>query len=107
MGPRAKNIGDLGVYLGVYLGVNLGVGLGDWDWDRREALFFFFSRFSGGRRQAQSEGGGARHGQAATGGGAEKNNAYPYIIDCSIPPPDTPLNDATNYSGSSKRSNCQ
>ena len=50
MGPRAKNIGDLGVYLGVYLGVNLGVGLGDWDWDRREALLllFFFRVFQAG-----------------------------------------------------------
>lgn len=94
MGPGAKNIGDL------------GVGLGDWDWDRRGALFFFFRVFQAGegKRKAREE---APDTGKRLQGEAEKNNAYPYIIDCSIPPLNTPLNDATNYSGSSKRSNCQ
>ena len=58
MGPGANNIGDLGVYLGVYLGANLGVSLGDWDWDRREALFVFFFRVfqaGEGKRKAREE----------------------------------------------------
>ena len=69
-------------------------------------FFFFFRVFQAGegKRKAREE---APDTGKRLQGEAEKNNAYPYIIDCSIPPPNTPLNDATNYSGSSKRSNCQ
>lgn len=69
-------------------------------------VVFFFRVFQAGegKRKAREE---APDTGKRLQGEAEQNNAYPYIIDCSIPPPNTPLNDATKYSGSSKRSNCQ